>query len=385
MMVQTRAFALRTTPTGLPNSEEGKDMHGRKACRVLVMTLLLITAQGTPVTPETASPESDLQSTEATLGLERSDVRLIQLGLTAEGFDSGPADGLIGRRTREALSRWQRSLGKKPTGYLDAETAELLTMTGNKHKVENEALLEAQERPIPQGQSTTDMAAPKPLGPRWAVTENQPCQVYNPHDRSLNPITVTWSGECADGRATGEGQLVWRINDLAHSYTGRMRDGRRHGRGAYAWANGNRYEGQWRAGRRHGRGIMTWNSGARYEGQWRHDRLAGHGVYFGADGSYYEGELDDNEKHGEGLWIWPDGGYYLGGYQYGKQHGRGARFWADGDRYEGEWRHDRPNGHGTLTWANGRYHEGEWRNGCFGKRDGYWATVGASAAACGFE
>ena len=328
-------------------------MHGRKACSVLAMTLLLFTVQGTPVAPQTAPLESNLESAEAALGLERWDFRLIRLGLTAEGFDPGPADGLIGRRTREALGRWQRSLGKKPTGYLDAETAELLIMTGNKREAENEALLEAQEQAGPQGQPTTETAALKPLGSRWAVTENQPYQVYNPHNRSLNPITVTWSGECADGRATGEGQLVWRINDLAHSYTGRMRDGRRHGRGAYAWANGNRYEGQWRAGQRHGRGAMTWDGGARYEGQWREDGLAGHRVYFGADGSYYEGQLDDNEKHGEGLWIWPEGGYYLGGYQYGKQHGHGARC-------EGEWRHGRPNGHGTLTQANGRYHEEKW-------------------------
>ena len=42
-------------------------------------------------------------SVEKGLELSLSDRRLIQMGLAAEGFDPGPADGLFGPRTRKAI------------------------------------------------------------------------------------------------------------------------------------------------------------------------------------------------------------------------------------------------------------------------------------------
>ena len=67
---------------------------------------------------------------EVLLALERSERRLIQLGLAAEGFDAKPADGLFGRQTREAIGKWQLARDKPTTGYLDAETARLLLVAG---------------------------------------------------------------------------------------------------------------------------------------------------------------------------------------------------------------------------------------------------------------
>ena len=63
---------------------------------------------------------------ERELGLTREDRRVIQSSLAAQGFDPGPADGVFGRRTRAAISRWQGARGEEPTGYLNAETARLL-------------------------------------------------------------------------------------------------------------------------------------------------------------------------------------------------------------------------------------------------------------------
>ena len=54
----------------------------------------------------------------------------IQLGLAAEGFDPGPADGLVGERTRAAIRRWQTSRGEAATGYLEGESAKALLATG---------------------------------------------------------------------------------------------------------------------------------------------------------------------------------------------------------------------------------------------------------------
>ena len=65
------------------------------------------------------------------MGLGRSEHRLIQLGLLEGGFYSeNLADDLFGRNTREAIGRWQVSRDHVPTGYLDAESAQLLLEAG---------------------------------------------------------------------------------------------------------------------------------------------------------------------------------------------------------------------------------------------------------------
>ncbi len=71
-----------------------------------------------------------LESAEASLELNRSERRRIQRGLAADGFDPGPADGLFGRGTREAIRKWQESRGEGATGYLNADTARALLAAG---------------------------------------------------------------------------------------------------------------------------------------------------------------------------------------------------------------------------------------------------------------
>ena len=83
---------------------------------------------------------------QAALGLERSERRLIQLGLAAEGFDPGPADGLFGRGTRGSIGRWQGSRGGESTGYLDAESAKLLLASGRKRESQEQARRDAEAR-----------------------------------------------------------------------------------------------------------------------------------------------------------------------------------------------------------------------------------------------
>ncbi len=78
------------------------------------------------VTPPAPTPEE----VEAVLGLERTERRQIQIGLASLGFDPGPADGLFGQRTREALGKWQSSQGEERTGHLNAEAARVLLAAG---------------------------------------------------------------------------------------------------------------------------------------------------------------------------------------------------------------------------------------------------------------
>ena len=67
---------------------------------------------------------------EKGLGLTREESRLVQVGLSAAGYDPGPADGWIGSGTREALRRWQGARGEPATGYLDADGAKALLSLG---------------------------------------------------------------------------------------------------------------------------------------------------------------------------------------------------------------------------------------------------------------
>ena len=161
--------------------------------------------------------------------------------------------------------------------------------------------------------TTPETTAPRvPSGPSWSIAENQPCEVWNYGNRDYEPLT--WSGNCAGGKASGDGRLVFRGGEGV--YEGAMRDGKMHGRGVLDWANGFRYEG----------------------------------------------ELRD-----------------------GKQHGQGTFTQASGEYYVGAWRNGRPHGQGTYTQVDGTTFDGTWRDGCFGEREGRWASIGTTAAACGFE
>ncbi len=90
-----------------------------------------------PDTPP-PSPQANLEAAEAGLGLSRADRRLIQLGLLAEGFDVGKADGLIGKRARAALRQWQASRGEAATGYLDVAAAKALLASGEAQEAQEQ-------------------------------------------------------------------------------------------------------------------------------------------------------------------------------------------------------------------------------------------------------
>ena len=186
----------------------------------------------------------------------------------------------------------------------------LLRLVAQQPRTAETATTTATESTTPEEEQTT--ASLQPSGPSWSIAENQPCEVWNYGNRDYEPLT--WTGACTDGKASGEGRLVFRSGEGV--YDGAMQDGKMHGSGVLDWANGFRYEGELRDGKQHGHGTLTQTTGARYVGAWRNGR---------------------------------------------------------------------PHGQGTYTQPDGSTFEGAWRNGCFGERTGQWASIGTTAAACGFE
>ena len=75
---------------------------------------------------------ADPAAVEAALGLTVADRSLIQWGLSAAGFDPGPADGAFGPRTRAALKAWQAKAGAAATGWLTLAAASALKAAGEK-------------------------------------------------------------------------------------------------------------------------------------------------------------------------------------------------------------------------------------------------------------
>ena len=77
-----------------------------------------------------APAESAPEEVESSLGLERVERRRVQQGLASLGYGPGPADGLFGARTRDAIRRYQGAKGFEATGYLSAEESEALVAMG---------------------------------------------------------------------------------------------------------------------------------------------------------------------------------------------------------------------------------------------------------------
>ena len=222
--------------------------------------------QGVPERPAPDLP-MDPEAAEAALKLTSEERSLIQRGLSAQGFDSASADGVFGARTRGALRAWQEKNGMPATGYLTSVAASTLQAAA--------------------GGEVKPPATLKPFGPNWIVVENQPCQIWNPHP--VAGETVTWTGDCVDGKGSGKGRTVWTDSDGTSTHEGERWQGKRYGWGIVIEADGDRFEGEFRNNRAHGRGIFTWTDGRRYEGEWRSGKPHGHGTFTEPDGDRFEG------------------------------------------------------------------------------------------------
>jgi hypothetical protein len=80
--------------------------------------------------------------------------------------------------------------------------------------------------------------------PTWITATNQPCKIWNPHPEPNE--SVTWSGPCKDGYASGQGLLRWTVNGkLDAEFEGRYANGKRNGRGVLTTPDGKHMEGEW--------------------------------------------------------------------------------------------------------------------------------------------
>lgn len=279
-------------------------------------------------------------------------VRQVQAALANAGFNPGPADGKAGPRTRRAIQAWQRAHGHPATGKLTRNQLRSLLAVTTPTRALQPKCAELPGRYL--GDNDAEC---------WEEAANRPgCFLWNPHYHSDR--TTRWTGRCRRGVAEGHGTYSASVGS-EHSAvrgTGTLVGGKASGHWIFELDDGHRHEGQYRNAKRHGRGTYTWPNGNRYEGEFRRNGdFHGYGIYTWANGERYEGQWHNDERTGYGTYTWPSG-----------------------SRYEGEYRDGKPHGYGTYTRPDGQRFRGQWRHGCFGERNGTWAVVQTTKAACGY-
>ncbi len=180
---------------------------------------------------------------------------------------------------------------------------------------------------------------------RWQRDARTGCSIWNkdPHPSDL----VSWKGECAEHRASGEGTLTWEVSEegkrVKWIYNGSMLDGMMHGKGKLTISGnsamaGNSYEGEFFQSDWHGYGVFKWANGDKYEGNWVHDRRTGFAVFTSASGYRYEGDFFEGKEHGQGILIWSSGTKYNGTFVNGEMHGTGTLYRKNGRSGPAEFR-----------------------------------------------
>jgi hypothetical protein len=84
----------------------------------------------------------------------------------------------------------------------------------------------------------------EPAPPGWITATNKPCKIWNPQPQRNE--SVTWSGACTDGFASGKGVLAWTENGQPDvKFDGEYENGKRNGPGVMITPDGKRTQGMW--------------------------------------------------------------------------------------------------------------------------------------------
>jgi hypothetical protein len=87
-------------------------------------------------------------------------------------------------------------------------------------------------------------AQDRSVEPGWITATNQDCKIWNPSPQPNE--SVTWSGGCKDGLASGKGTLRWTENGRPDAvFDGEYANGKRNGAGVLTLPDGKREAGIW--------------------------------------------------------------------------------------------------------------------------------------------
>src|SRR5579859_5663422 len=114
--------------------------------------------------------------------------------------------------------------------------------------------------------------------PHWVLDEATQCWAYDGHAGSDD--SVTWSGDCSDGKVSGQGTLTYFDHSrMFERVTGTFSEGfLQDGNVSIVWNDGSRYDGEEQNGQFNGYGTLVASDGTRYQGLWRDDKFQGGGT-----------------------------------------------------------------------------------------------------------
>lgn len=181
--------------------------------------------------------------------------------------------------------------------------------------------------------------------------------------------TVSWSGECQDGKASGYGVLSWfSTGGLLARYVGVVNTGKVDGIGTLVIRSEqgegyDQYEAEFVDGEFEGEVMAETANGDRFQGSMKQSLVEGYGSYIGANGDRYDGEFVNGLPEGPGFSEAADGELYKGMFKAGQRHGEGTLIDGNGDEFEGEFVDGIMHGWGSWRGADGSRFEGEFETG----------------------
>lgn len=207
--------------------------------------------------------------------------------------------------------------------------------------------------------------------PGYTPANGTGCKVFNP---SVEPgDSVTWSGSCSNGYASGNGTLQWYTNGTdAGQYQGAIKEGKRHGTGIYKWTDGSSYSGGWANGKMHGKGVYILKDGTQDEAVFVDGNYHGHGIRtktagkkyaFVAINNYFYKYIElvrdtnncfVNEMTRDGVYAFIINNRDSSGYEPGKTDIMGTSIPQDRYIWKGDCYNGLANGSGLLEVFNGR-------------------------------
>lgn len=136
------------------------------------------------------------------------------------------------------------------------------------------------------------------------ILDQNGCKHSNP--QPVRNETITWSGKCVNGYASGQGTQQW-YNDgkETEKYVGDLKRGKRYGKGTYEiYGKGQKYVGDFKDGKSHGKGTTSWANPCSdclvsYTGEYENGYFHGQGKGIYADGDEYDGRWEDGKKVGD--------------------------------------------------------------------------------------
>ena len=132
------------------------------------------------------------------------------------------------------------------------------------------------------------VVAVSPLGAQatggaWSADAKSGCRIWDPHPQPKQ--SITWSGQCVNGLAEGQGKLQWFKDGVPfETDEGAWHQGQQMGNGSQTWPLGS-YRGGLRDGEPTGHGVLTLGD-ARYEGEFSNGRPDGAGTLQSSSGTF---------------------------------------------------------------------------------------------------